>query len=242
MKTYTNFILLLFLFSCENHKQEIEFYQQKIAELDSINLILENKVKEGDIQINTLKGVTDKWDQEALRETNELLLGQFRTLKMDFNRLSKKGKTDPKIFYPFLEFNLPAKLYKSFQLLSDTYRISLAVNPFYVKGHFNEDEVEDYAIFIENIENNKQGLAVFMGGDFEKYYVFGAGYELNKDGFDLNGTLALSVTNTANVWIKEDEPEPVIKSPQVIYIGFTNFSSSVAYLEDEKLKLYWQAD
>ncbi|MBD0403646.1 hypothetical protein [Flammeovirga sp. EKP202] len=242
MKTYTNFILLLFLFSCGNHEQELQSYKKEVAELNATHLALESQVKEQEIQINTLKGVTEKWDVGAMRNTYDSLNRVYRSYKKEINKLSNKEEVDPEGFKTLLEFNLPGKLFKSFQSLSDTYRISPAVNPFYVRGHFNEDEMEDYALFIENIENKKLGLAIFMGGDFEKHYVLGAG---NKDNFgqdNMYGTLAVSVVNKGDVWIREGEPEPVIKSPQVIYVSFSNLSSAVAYLEDGEFKFYGQAD
>ncbi|WP_044202578.1 hypothetical protein [Flammeovirga sp. OC4] len=244
MKTYTNFILLLLIFSCENHEQELQSYQQKIAELGTTHSALENKVKEQAIKISTLEGVTSSWDSTALQKANTALKSQAKQLQSEIALNASKGMMEPRMFNLFVDCcMLPENLTDSFKLLlSDTYRISPAVNPFYVKGQFNEDSVEDYAIFIEHNENEKQGLAIFIGGDTEKYYILGAGNEDNFGQDNMYGTIALSVINRENVLMKEGEVAPVIKSPQVIYVSFSNFTSAIAYLEEGTFKFYGQAD
>ncbi|NLR90592.1 hypothetical protein [Flammeovirga agarivorans] len=242
MKKYTNFLLLFFLISCGNQEQELQSYKTKLAELEATHLTLENKVKEQEIKIKTLKDVTAKWDKDALEITNKDLKAQTKKLNQTVAENAMNKQVDPENFRKSFVFSLPNEFLQAFESVSDKYKISSAMNPFYTTGYFDTDDKLDYAVFIENKQNNKQGVAVIKGSDYSKFYILGAGNTLNDGSDDLNGLLALTTLNTNLVESRGENPAPQIKSLNVISLSFTNFSSAVAYLDEGEFKLYAQAD
>jgi len=74
------------------------------------------------------------------------------------------------------EKNLPDDVIKEFEIgpFADTYRISLRLQPLYLRGDFDGDSRPDYAIPIESISDHLKGIGIWLSTQ-KKIFVLGAG-------------------------------------------------------------------
>jgi hypothetical protein len=67
--------------------------------------------------------------------------------------------------------------------LGDKYAIKGYIKPAFLQADFNGDGIKDVAVLAIEKKTGKKGIVVILGGTF-KYFVFGAGTEVGKAGFD----------------------------------------------------------
>ena len=65
------------------------------------------------------------------------------------------------------------------------YVVNYRLNPFYLRGDFNNDGVIDIALSIRNKSNSKEGFAI-IHPNLKQMFICGAGQKFNKYGDDFN--------------------------------------------------------
>lgn len=69
--------------------------------------------------------------------------------------------------------------------ISDNYKISDYINPFYLEADFNGDNKLDIAITVIEKQTNKKGI-VIIHNLTDKYFILGSGVKIGNGGDDFN--------------------------------------------------------
>ncbi len=124
----------------------------------------------------------------------------------------------------------------------EKYLLSEKPNPFYLRGDFNGDGNQDYAISVVNRSNGKRGVAVFFS--HTNYEIIAAGMPLLEDGRhdDLWYIDAWSVYSKREVELGVGETEEITLTAEAILAIKTESSSGIIYWDGKKFRWYQQGD
>src|SRR5688572_30567007 len=77
------------------------------------------------------------------------------------------------------EANLPAELRDPYEKkIKPAYAIRTDLNPFYLKGDFDGDKIQDYAISVVEKKSDKKGILIYHSGT-KTDFLLGAGKQFN---------------------------------------------------------------
>src|SRR5258708_32048430 len=77
------------------------------------------------------------------------------------------------------EANLPVELRELYyQKIKGNYSIRKNLNPFYIRGDFDEDKKQDYPLIIVERKTDKKGILIYHSGT-KTYFIIGAGKSFN---------------------------------------------------------------
>jgi len=141
-------------------------------------------------------------------------------------------KNDERKTFVF-ESNLPTELRDLYeQKIKPAYAIRTDLNPFYLKGDFDGDKIQDYAISVVEKKSDKKGILIYHSGT-KTNFLLGAGKQFNErhPGDDFWWMDAWTVTRTG--------PKSKSKGESILVIK-TESSSGLIYWTGIEYK--WQQE
>lgn len=153
------------------------------------------------------------------------------------------GQAD-KAYQTFVyESNLPdevSALYNQNKIKS-IYSIRTDLNPFYLRGDFDGDKKQDYALSIIDRVTNKKGILIFHTGT-KAYFIIGAGQPLKNGTDDYNWMDAWTVYVDKHVEIGVGETTKITLKGEAILAIKLESSSGLIYWTGEEYQWYQQGD
>jgi hypothetical protein len=155
------------------------------------------------------------------------------------------GQTDKQYQTFVYESNLPdevAPFYKQDKIKS-IYSLRTDLNPFYLRGDFDGDKKQDYAISIIERKTNKKGVLIFHTGT-KTHYIIGAGQSLKNGngGDDYNWMDAWTVYVDKDVEVGVGETEKITLKGEAILAMKVESASGLIYWTGKEYKWYQQGD
>jgi len=154
-----------------------------------------------------------------------------------------QGKNDQPETFVF-ESNLPDEIQEFYkEKIKGIYSIRTDLNPFYIRGDFNGDKKQDYALSIVERKTDKNGILIYHSGT-KTYYIIGAGTSFNgrHPGDDFHWMDAWKVSVDKNVEIGVGETNKIIPKGEMILVIKTESSSGLIYWTGKEYKWYQQGD
>jgi hypothetical protein len=148
---------------------------------------------------------------------------------------------DYKIFV--FESNLPDELnhFYSQEIIKNAYSIRMDLNPFFLKGDFDGDKKQDYALSIVERKTNKKGILICHTGT-NRHYIIAAGKPLNNGSDDYNWMDAWKVYPHKNVEMGVGEEEKITLTGEAILAMKLESGSGLIYWTGKNYKWYQQSD
>ncbi len=144
-----------------------------------------------------------------------------------------------------LESSLPSELLNLYTLekIKGNYALRTDINPFYLRGDFDGDKVQDYALGIVDRATNKKGILIYHTGT-KSYYMVGAGKLISNgrgiDDFYLMDAWTIHMDEKVEKGVGETS---TIKLKGEAILGIKTESSSwLIYWTGKEYNLYWQGD
>jgi len=143
------------------------------------------------------------------------------------------------------ESNLPIEiidLYNSKQIKSN-YTIRTDLNPFYLRGDFDGDDIPDYALSIIDVKSGKKGIIIYHTMT-KVYFKFGAGTSLNNGngGDDYGWMDSWKVITKREVEIGVGETEKIMLKGEAISVIQLESASALIYWNGSEYRWYQQGD
>lgn len=142
------------------------------------------------------------------------------------------------------ESNLPDELFTfvTQAKFQTTYEIRTDLNPFYLRGDFDGDNKQDYALSIVDKKSQKKGILVYHAGT-KLQYVIGAGKSLvNRPDDDYKWMDAWKVHTQRNVESGVGETEKLTLKSEAILVLKLEASSGLIYWTGKEYRWYQQGD
>jgi hypothetical protein len=141
-----------------------------------------------------------------------------------------KIKTQSNINSIYYRNLLPDKVYKIVKknVLSYDYKI----NPFYLRGDYNGDCIQDYWIYVKN-KDNKKGIIIIDGKNYT-FKIIGAGRIFGHGGDDFDWTDIWQIVPAKNV------DDSIISQLKVDILHVIKVESASAYIYWDKGKFHWR--
>lgn len=141
--------------------------------------------------------------------------------------------------------NLPQEMFHFYDQarIRSIYAIRTDLNPFYLRGDFDGDKIQDYALSIVERTTGKKGILVYLTGT-KTYYIAGAGKSLNggKGGDDYKWMEAWKVYVNKDVEIGAGEKEKITLKGEGILAIKLESSSGIIYWTGKDYRWYQQGD
>ena len=139
--------------------------------------------------------------------------------------------------------NIPNWVHKTFHKknLIKKYDYSFNINPLYLRGDFNGDNISDIAILVNEKSSNKLGIIVihFRTNNF---YILGAGNSIGDGGDDFKWMSNWAVKRREKVGQgAEDKPPPKLKA-EALYVEKVESASGIIYWDGMNYVWYQQGD
>lgn len=155
------------------------------------------------------------------------------------------GQTDKQYQTFVYESNLPdevATFYEQDKIKSN-YSLRTDLNPFYLRGDFDGDKKQDYAISIIERKTNKKGILIFHIGT-KTHYVVGAGQPLKNGngGDDYKWMDAWKVYVDKDVDVGVGETDKIILKGEAILAIKVESASGLIYWSGKEYRWYQQGD
>lgn len=140
-------------------------------------------------------------------------------------------------------WNTPAWVVERFENseLSQRYKFSSSINPFYLRGDFNGDGAQDISILIEEISTGKKGIAVFHSSSND-IHILGAGIRLGNGGDNYKWMDMWSVYKKQPVGQGVGEGNPPTLRSEALYVGKSEAASAIIYWNGKDYTWYQQGD
>lgn len=154
------------------------------------------------------------------------------------------GQTDETYQTFVYESNLPDEISEYYKTaVKFHYSIRTELNPFYLRGDFDGDKKQDYAISIIEKATNKKGILILHTGT-KIHYVIGAGQSLKNGnaGDDYSWMDAWKVYIDKNVEIGAGETDKIILKGEAILVMKLESASGLIYWTGKEYKWYQQGD
>lgn len=143
------------------------------------------------------------------------------------------------------ESNLPEEigLFYNQEKIKTIYSIRTDVNPFYLRGDFDGDKKQDYALSIVERETDKKGILIYHTGT-KTHYIIGTGKSLinGNGGDDYNWMNAWKVYVSKTVEIGVGETEIITLKGEAILVIKLESASGLIYWTGKDYKWYQQGD
>jgi hypothetical protein len=141
--------------------------------------------------------------------------------------------------------NLPEEIYRFYDQpkIRSAYAIRADLNPFYLRGDFDGDQIQDCALSIVERTTGKKGILIYHTGT-RAFYVVGAGKSLSggKGGDDYDWMEAWKVYVKKDVEIGAGEKEKIALKGEGILAIKLESSSGIIYWTGKEYKWYQQGD
>lgn len=122
--------------------------------------------------------------------------------------------------------------------ITKSYQVNDSINPFYLEGDFNGDNLSDIAVFITNNASRKEGILIVHQGNNE-HFIFGAGKDFGM-GDDMNWIKYYKVYREKNIRsFKDGKNLLVLKYPAIRLIKNDSISCYI-YWAGKKYKSFNQ--
>ena len=143
------------------------------------------------------------------------------------------------------EANLPEKIYHFYDQkeIRTVYAIRTDLNPFYIRGDFDGDNKQDYALSIVDRKTNRKGILVYHTGT-KKHYVIGAGKPLSNGngGDDYTWMDAWKVYTDKKVGMGVGETTNITLRGEGIHVFKLEAASGIIYWTGREYRWYQQGD
>lgn len=156
------------------------------------------------------------------------------------------GQRDDEQYRTFvIESNLPDEIYHFFtqEKINIIYSIRTDLNPFYLRGDFDGDKKQDYALGIVERKTAKKGILIYHTGT-KTHYVIGAGKPLSngvgKDDYNWMDAWKVYVDKDMEVGIGETE-KITLKGEGILAIKVES-ASGIIYWTGKEYRWYQQGD
>jgi hypothetical protein len=141
--------------------------------------------------------------------------------------------------------NLPEEIYHFYDQreIRAIYAIRTDLNPFYLRGDFDGDKKQDYALSIVERKTSKKGILIYHTGT-KTHYIIGAGKSLSdgKGGDDYNWMEAWKVYVNKDVGIGSGERKKItLKGEGILGIKLES-ASGIIYWTGKDYRWYQQGD
>jgi hypothetical protein len=148
-----------------------------------------------------------------------------------------------KIF--LFESNLPEELNHLYSQakIKDVYSIRTDLNPFYLRGDFDGDKKQDYALGIADRKTNKKGILIYHTGT-KTHYIIAAGKPLSNSngGNDYSWMDAWKVYVEREVGTGVGEKEKITLKGEAILAMKVESGSGLIYWTGKNYSWYQQGD
>jgi len=156
------------------------------------------------------------------------------------------GQGDKEEYKSFVfQSNLPEELYHYYNQdkIKTIYSIRTDLNPFYLRGDFDGDKKQDYALSIVEKNTDKKGILVYHTGT-NTHYIVGAGRSLSNGngGDDYNWMDAWKVYVDKEVEIGVGETTKITLKGEAILAIKVESASGLIYWTGREYKWYQQGD
>lgn len=155
-----------------------------------------------------------------------------------------QGRNEENSTFVF-ESNLPDELYHFYQQekIESIYFIRKDINPFYLRGDFDGDQKQDFALGILDKKTGRKGILIYHTGT-KNHYIIGAGRPLpnGNGGDDLNWMDAWKVFVDKNVEIGVGETKKITLKGEAILAIKTESASGIIYWTGREYRWYQQGD
>lgn len=140
-------------------------------------------------------------------------------------------------------WNTPGWIAKRFEKsdLSNKYKLSSKINPFYLRGDYNGDGEQDIAILIEEIKTKKIGIGVFHSNS-NYIYIIGAGKKVGNGGDNFKWMDMWSVYKKQPIEQGVGEGKPPTINSEALYVGKSEAASAIIYWNGDDYVWYQQGD
>jgi hypothetical protein len=156
------------------------------------------------------------------------------------------GQSDDEQYKFFVfESNLPDEIYHFYRQgkIKTIYSIRTDLNPFYLRGDFDGDKKQDYALSIVEKKTGKKGILIYHVGT-KTHYIIGAGKSLSNGngGDDYNWMDAWKVYIEKDVELGIGETEKIILKGEGILAIKVEAASGIIYWTGKEYRWYQQGD
>lgn len=121
------------------------------------------------------------------------------------------------------------------------YRFVARLNPFYLRGDFNGDGQPDFAVLIQRLSDNKQGIAVFHYGE-NAIRVIGGGKSFGYGGDDFRWMDVWQVYPKGEVERGVGEGPPPKLQGEALLVEKSESASALIYFDGQEYIWYHQGD
>ena len=143
------------------------------------------------------------------------------------------------------ESNLPDELYNFYSQdkIKSNFLIRTDLNPFYLRGDFDGDKKQDYALSVVEKKTNKKGILIYHTGT-KTDYIIGAGRSLSNGngGDDYSWMDAWKVCVDREVEIGVGETTKITLEGEAILAIKVESASGLIYWTGKEYKWYQQGD
>ncbi len=155
------------------------------------------------------------------------------------------GQEDKEYKTFVFESNLPDEIAVFYQQdkIKSIYSLWTDLNPFYLRGDFDGDKKQDYAISITDKQTDKKGILIYHTGT-KTHYIIGAGNPLSNG----NGGDDYSWMDAWIVYVEKDvvpgvgETEKITLKGEAILASKLESASGLIYWTGKEYKWYQQGD
>ncbi|MBL4653868.1 MAG: hypothetical protein JKY53_13550 [Flavobacteriales bacterium] len=119
--------------------------------------------------------------------------------------------------------------------LDTKYELSGFMNPFYLVGDFNGDQIEDIAITIKEIDSGKLGF-IIIDSKLKEYNIIGAGQSIGNGGDDFSWLDIWKIYDKDIIEPGVGESETIILKNKAIYVIKAESASAVIYWTGKEYK------
>ena len=141
--------------------------------------------------------------------------------------------------------NLPDELFHFYDQrnIREIYEIRQDLNPFYLRGDFDGDQKQDYALSIVDRKTGKKGILIYHTGT-QTHYIIGAGKPLSggRGGDDYNWMEAWKVYVNKDVEIGAGEGTKITLKGEAILAIKLESASGIIYWTGKDYRWYQQGD
>ncbi|WP_276372908.1 hypothetical protein [Chryseolinea sp. H1M3-3] len=153
------------------------------------------------------------------------------------------AKGQDKIFV--FESNLPAEIEDLYnqEKIKSIYSIRTDLNPFYLRGDFDGDKIQDYALGIVERKTEKKGMLIYHAGT-KTHYIIGAGKPLSngkgRDNYNWMDAWKVYVDKEVEMGVGETK-KITLKGEAILTIKLES-SSGIVYWTGKEYRWYQQGD
>ena len=119
--------------------------------------------------------------------------------------------------------------------LESAYVFSDRLNPFYLRGDFNGDGLQDVASLIEEVKTKRYGIAIFHSKEKNVIYI-GAGNEFGNGGLDFVWMDIWRVSEIKSIPSKIKKQKPLIIKGEAIHVEKKDIAKALIYWDGETYK------